>query len=59
MDWQPPNVQSLKSQARFAFMRGETELAVRLMTEAKVLADAHWSAESEAAFQKYQGKQAP
>ena len=53
---QPPNVQSLKVRARFAFLRGDKELAVRLMSEAKTLAGEHWADESESALQKYQAK---
>ena len=54
---QPPNVQSLKVQARFAFQRGDADAAVRLMSEAKSLAGEHWADESESALQKYQASQ--
>jgi tetratricopeptide (TPR) repeat protein len=53
---QPPNVQSLKVQARFAFLRGDADAAVRLMSEAKTLAGENWADESESALQKYQAK---
>ena len=53
---QPANVQSLKVQARFAFLRGDAETAVRLMSEAKALAGEHWADESESALQIYRAK---
>ena len=52
----PTNVQSLKVQARFAFLRGESDSAVRLMSEAKTLAGEHWADESESTLQKYRAK---
>jgi tetratricopeptide (TPR) repeat protein len=48
-----PNVQSLKAQARFAYLRTDAEQAVGLMTEAKELAGEHWARESEEDLQKY------
>jgi tetratricopeptide (TPR) repeat protein len=50
---QSSNVQSLKTQARFAFLRDDSEQAVRLMSEAKELAGENWSGESEETLQKY------
>jgi DNA-binding winged helix-turn-helix (wHTH) protein/tetratricopeptide (TPR) repeat protein len=50
-----PNVQSLKTQARFAYLRGDPVQAVKLMTQAKGLAGAHWATESERALQEYLG----
>ena len=55
----PPNVQSLKAQARFAFNRGEAERAVALMSEAKNLAGDHWADSSEATLNKYLGVKTP
>ncbi len=48
-----PNIPSLKTQARFAFLRADSTQAVRLMTGAKELAGENWSTESEKALQKY------
>jgi len=48
-----PNVQSLKTQARFAFLRADSMQAVKLMTQAKELAGDHWSAESEKTLQNF------
>lgn len=50
----PPNVSSYKTQARFAFHRGDSKRAVELMSRAKQLAGKHWSAESEATLKEYQ-----
>ena len=48
-----PNVQSLKTQARFAYLRGDPEQAVKLLSQAKGLAGEHWATESERALQEY------
>jgi tetratricopeptide (TPR) repeat protein len=48
-----PNVQSLKTQARFAFLRADSMQAVKLMTQAKALAGDHWSTESEKTLQDF------
>ena len=50
---QEPNVQSLKTQARFAFLRNDIEQATGLMSQAKELAGEHWAVESEAVLQDY------
>jgi DNA-binding winged helix-turn-helix (wHTH) protein/tetratricopeptide (TPR) repeat protein len=55
----PANVQSLKTQARFAFLRGEPPRAVSLMSEAKTLAGENWSEASEASLREYQASEAP
>jgi DNA-binding winged helix-turn-helix (wHTH) protein/tetratricopeptide (TPR) repeat protein len=52
-----PNVQSLKAQARFAFLRGDAIAAVKLMSKAKTLAAGHWADESETALRRYQESQ--
>jgi DNA-binding winged helix-turn-helix (wHTH) protein/tetratricopeptide (TPR) repeat protein len=53
---QPASVQSLKAQAQFAFLSGNTDAAVAMMTEAKELAGKHWAVESEATLKTYQEK---
>lgn len=50
---QEPNIQSLKTQARFAILRDDPALAVKLMTEAKDLAGENWSSASERILQNY------
>lgn len=50
---QEANVQSLKTQARFAHLRGDSEQAVELMVRARKIAGDKWSATSEASLQKY------
>ena len=50
---QQANIQSLKTQARFAFKRGDIINAVELMTKAKTMAGENWAAESEATLQRY------
>ena len=50
---QEPNVQSLKAQARFAYLRSDSKQAVSLMSHAKELAGEHWSFDSEATLQEY------
>ena len=55
----PPNVQSLKAQARFAYSRGDAEKAVSLMHEAKKLAGDNWADSSEATLKKYLGLKSP
>jgi tetratricopeptide (TPR) repeat protein len=47
------NVQSLKAQARYAFMKADSTQALKLMSEAKELAGENWSAESEETLQNY------
>lgn len=48
-----PNVQSLRAQARFAYLSGSATKAVELMTRAKEMAGEHWANDSEAALQTY------
>jgi len=48
-----PNVQSLKTQARFAFLRADSTQAVELMSDAKEMSGENWSAESEETLQNY------
>jgi tetratricopeptide (TPR) repeat protein len=55
MATQEPNVQALKARARFAFLDGDADTAVRLMSQARELAGEHWAQESEQAFLRYQG----
>jgi len=52
---QEPNVQSLKAQARFAYLRSDIEQAIGLMSQAKELAGEHWAIESEEVLQEYLG----
>ncbi len=49
-----PDVQSLKVQARFAFMRENPQKAVELMAQAKDKAGEHWADDSEATLREYQ-----
>jgi len=53
---QEPNLQSLKVQARFAWIRGDATTAVKLMEQARELAGENWTDESEAAMQQYRAK---
>jgi tetratricopeptide (TPR) repeat protein len=53
---QEPNVQALKARARFAFLDGDAERAVGLMSQARELAGEHWAEQSEQEFLRYQGK---
>jgi DNA-binding winged helix-turn-helix (wHTH) protein/tetratricopeptide (TPR) repeat protein len=48
-----PNVQSLKTQARFAFLRADSTQAVKLMSDAKEMSGENWSAKSEETLQNY------
>lgn len=47
------NIESLKAQARFTYLRGDADKAARLMSEAKTLAGNAWSDESEAILKEY------
>gem|GEM_PF-1159819 len=52
-----PNVQSLKAQARFSYLRGNPGQAVELMRRARELAGDKWSDESEETLAEYQSQQ--
>ena len=53
------NVQSLKTRARFRFLRGEAGRAAELMTRAKTLAGQAWADENEAMLTQYTAGQTP
>jgi len=53
------NVQSLKTRARFRFLRGEAGRAAELMTRAKALAGQAWADENEAVLTQYTASQTP
>ena len=50
---QEPNIQSLMTQARFAFLRGNAKTAIELMSDARERSGKYWSAESEELLKKY------
>jgi DNA-binding winged helix-turn-helix (wHTH) protein/tetratricopeptide (TPR) repeat protein len=53
------NVPTLKTQARFSFLRGDVGKAVELMSEAKIMAGDSWSDESETLLSEYRANQQP
>jgi len=53
------NVPSLKTRARFRFLRGEAGRAAELMTRAKTLAGQAWADENEAVLTQYTASQNP
>jgi len=55
---QEPNTNSLVTQARFAFMRGNADAAVELMSHARELSGSYWADESEALLQQYRDQAA-
>lgn len=55
----PENIQSLKSRARFTFLRGDARKAADLMSQAKSLAGEAWAEESEATLQQYTAIRTP
>ncbi|MCW8925720.1 MAG: tetratricopeptide repeat protein [Xanthomonadales bacterium] len=54
-----PNVESLKAQARFAYLGNDANQAVELMSKAKTMAGENWADESEVTLQRYLGDQTP
>ena len=54
---QEDNIPALKTQARYSFLEGESDAAVKMMERARVLAGQSWSEESEALLQKYREKE--
>jgi len=53
------NVASLKTQARFRFLRGDAAKAAELMTRAKTLAGQNWADENEAVLTQYTSNRHP
>ena len=53
------NIPSLKAQARFAWLRGNSANSIELMSRARTLSTAGWTADDEALLQKYSSDPPP